>query len=106
MNPSVAVVAGAGPGLGRALAQRFIQGGMRVAMLARDPARLSALAASIGPDARPLACDLTEPDAVAAAPRFAAALVSSTWPRRNSRCARSRRAWRVSSPRRECMSRT
>jgi NAD(P)-dependent dehydrogenase (short-subunit alcohol dehydrogenase family) len=67
MNSSVAVVAGAGPGLGRALARRFIQGGMRVAMLARDPARLSALAASIGPDARPLACDLTDPDAVGAA---------------------------------------
>lgn len=66
MNASVAVVAGAGPGLGRALAQRFSQGGMRVALLARDAARLSTLAASIGPDARPLACDLTDPDAVGA----------------------------------------
>jgi NAD(P)-dependent dehydrogenase (short-subunit alcohol dehydrogenase family) len=67
MNPPVAMVAGAGPGLGRALAQRFSQGGMRVALLARDAARLNALAASIGPDARPLACDLTDPDAVSAA---------------------------------------
>jgi NAD(P)-dependent dehydrogenase (short-subunit alcohol dehydrogenase family) len=64
MKSSVAVVAGAGPGLGRALAQRFIQGGMRVALLARDAARLGALAASIGPDALALACDLTDPDAV------------------------------------------
>jgi len=67
MNPPVAIVAGAGPGLGRALAQRFSQGGMRVALLARDAARLNALAASIGRDARPLACDLTDPDAVSAA---------------------------------------
>jgi NAD(P)-dependent dehydrogenase (short-subunit alcohol dehydrogenase family) len=67
MNRQVAVVAGAGPGLGRALAQRFIQGGMRVALLARDANRLNALAASIGPDARPIACDLTDPGAVGAA---------------------------------------
>ena len=42
MNRPVAVVAGAGPGLGRALAQRFIQGGMRVAVLAREASRLNA----------------------------------------------------------------
>jgi len=66
MNRQVAVVAGAGPGLGRALAQRFIQGGMQVALLARDATRLNALAASIGPDARPIACDLTDPDVVGA----------------------------------------
>ncbi|HEX4584685.1 MAG TPA: SDR family NAD(P)-dependent oxidoreductase [Burkholderiaceae bacterium] len=67
MNQHIAVVAGAGPGLGRALAQRFIQGGMRVALLARDAGRLTALAESLGPDARPLTCDLTHPDAVSAA---------------------------------------
>jgi NAD(P)-dependent dehydrogenase (short-subunit alcohol dehydrogenase family) len=66
MNSPIAVVAGAGPGLGRALAQRFVQGGMRVALLARDAARVSALAASIGPDARPFPCDLGDPDAVRA----------------------------------------
>jgi NAD(P)-dependent dehydrogenase (short-subunit alcohol dehydrogenase family) len=58
------IVAGAGPGLGRALAQRFVQGGMHAALLARDAARLGALADSIGPDARPYPCDLTDPDAV------------------------------------------
>jgi NAD(P)-dependent dehydrogenase (short-subunit alcohol dehydrogenase family) len=67
MNMPVAVVAGAGPGLGRALAQRFVQGGLRVALLARDPRKLNTLAASIGPNAVPIACDLTEPDAVGAA---------------------------------------
>ncbi len=64
MDRPVAVVAGAGPGLGRALAQRFVQGGLRVAMLARDAERLASLAASIGPDARPIGCDLTDPGAV------------------------------------------
>jgi len=67
MTAPVALVAGAGPGLGRALAQRFVKGGMRVALLARDAARLSAMAASIGPDARALPCDLADPDAVGAA---------------------------------------
>jgi NAD(P)-dependent dehydrogenase (short-subunit alcohol dehydrogenase family) len=67
MNMPVAVVAGAGPGLGRALAQRFVQGGLRVALLARDPRKLNTLAASIGPNALPIACDLTEPAAVGAA---------------------------------------
>ena len=67
MNRPVAVVAGAGPGLGHALAQRFVQAGMRVALLARNARRLDALAASVGPDAHPIACDLTEPDAVSAA---------------------------------------
>jgi len=64
MDRPIAVVAGAGPGLGRALAQRFVQGGMRVALLARDASRLASLAASIGSEARALACDLTDPAAV------------------------------------------
>ena len=67
MNQPVAVVAGAGPGLGRALAQRFAQGGLRVALMARNPHKLSALAASVGPNTVPIACDLSEPDAVGAA---------------------------------------
>jgi NAD(P)-dependent dehydrogenase (short-subunit alcohol dehydrogenase family) len=67
MNGQLAVVAGAGPGLGRALAERFARGGMRVALLARDPKKLAAVAASAGPQALPIACDLTDPQAVAAA---------------------------------------
>jgi len=67
MKPPVAVVAGAGPGLGRALAQRFAQGGLRVALLARQSHKLGALAAAIGSNALPIACDLSEPAAVSAA---------------------------------------
>lgn len=67
MNGQVAVVAGAGPGLGRALAQRFAQGGMSVVLLARDPGRLAAVAASAGPQALAIPCDLVDPDAVSAA---------------------------------------
>jgi NAD(P)-dependent dehydrogenase (short-subunit alcohol dehydrogenase family) len=65
MNQEVAVVAGAGPGLGLALAQRFVQAGMRVALLARNAGRLGELAASIGANARPFSCDLGDPDEVA-----------------------------------------
>jgi len=67
VNSGVVVVAGAGPGLGRALAQRFIQSGMRAALLARNEARLRELAALLGGEAWPHACDLTDPGAVAAA---------------------------------------
>src|SRR5258708_9311684 len=67
MTSPVAVVAGAGPGLGRALAQRFAQAGLRVARRARDPGRVQALAAAVGPDTLPIACDLAEPVAVSAA---------------------------------------
>jgi len=67
MNERIAVIAGAGPGLGLALARRFAQGGCRVALMARDSQRLNALAQSVGPGALALACDLTEPAAVAQA---------------------------------------
>jgi NAD(P)-dependent dehydrogenase (short-subunit alcohol dehydrogenase family) len=65
MSREIAVVAGVGPGLGRALAQRLVQGGLQVALLARNVARLGELASSIGPEARPFACDLADPDQVA-----------------------------------------
>jgi NAD(P)-dependent dehydrogenase (short-subunit alcohol dehydrogenase family) len=43
----VALVTGVGPGTGAALVRRFAADGERVAMLARDPARLEKLAAEI-----------------------------------------------------------
>jgi NAD(P)-dependent dehydrogenase (short-subunit alcohol dehydrogenase family) len=63
----VAVVAGAGPGLGLALVQRFQRGGFKVAMMARNEARLQALAGSAGAGVVPIACDLTDAAAVGAA---------------------------------------
>ena len=43
----VAVVAGAGPGNGAALARRFANGGYAVALLARDGAQIASLAKQI-----------------------------------------------------------
>jgi NAD(P)-dependent dehydrogenase (short-subunit alcohol dehydrogenase family) len=43
MTDRVCVVAGVGPGTGTALSRRFAAGGYRVAMLARDAARLAGL---------------------------------------------------------------
>lgn len=61
------VVAGCGPGLGDALARGFAGAGYRVAMLARDTARLERQAAADPERLVPIACDVTSPEAVAAA---------------------------------------
>lgn len=64
-NP-VCVVVGAGPGNGRALAQRFASAGYRVALIARQPEPLQALAAAIdGAIAYP--ADVTDAAAVVGA---------------------------------------
>jgi len=59
----VAVVAGAGPGNGAALARRFADGGYAVALIARDVAKIVDLAAEIE-DAAAYGCDVTDPSAV------------------------------------------
>ncbi len=59
-----ALVVGAGPGLGAALARRFIEGGLKVSVSARDGARLKRLAESVGATAYP--CDATVEAEVAA----------------------------------------
>lgn len=46
-TPRVAVIAGVGPGLGAALAQRFAAGGARVALLARTADYLDTLAGEL-----------------------------------------------------------
>ena len=55
----VAVISGVGPGTGAAIARRFAQGGYRVAMLARNRARLDALAGEI-PGSCGYACDVAD----------------------------------------------
>jgi NAD(P)-dependent dehydrogenase (short-subunit alcohol dehydrogenase family) len=62
----VVVVAGVGPGNGAALARRFAVGGNRVAMLARDKARVDALAADIE-GGQVYACDVADEGSVKAA---------------------------------------
>ncbi len=64
MAKDVALVVGAGPGLGMALARRFVEGGFTVAIASRDRARLGA-SASAG--IHPYACDAGDAASVAAA---------------------------------------
>ena len=64
LEHSVVVVAGASAGMGRAVAQRCAAEGAQVVMLARGAARLGEVAGVVGHDARPIACDLAEPDSV------------------------------------------
>jgi NAD(P)-dependent dehydrogenase (short-subunit alcohol dehydrogenase family) len=65
MSERVCVVTGVGPGTGAALVRRFAAEGFRVAMLARDAARLEALAAEI-PGAAPFPVDVADLDALRA----------------------------------------
>lgn len=68
MSTPVAVIVGAGPGLGSALARRFAAADMAVAVARRNGDKLSALAAEVGGKA--YACDAT--DAAAVEDMFAA----------------------------------
>ena len=65
MKP-LAIVTGVGPGTGSSLVRRFVAGGYQVAMIARDVARLDALAAEL-PDAFAMPCDVTDTAALHAA---------------------------------------
>ncbi|MEQ8587063.1 MAG: SDR family NAD(P)-dependent oxidoreductase [Thalassobaculaceae bacterium] len=55
MSEKVALIVGAGAGLSAALARKFASGGYAVALAARDPGKLSELAAETG--AKAYACD-------------------------------------------------
>jgi NADP-dependent 3-hydroxy acid dehydrogenase YdfG len=62
MKP-LAIVTGVGPGTGAAVARRFAEGGYRVAMLARNADRLSALEKEI-PDSIAVPCDVADAPAL------------------------------------------
>lgn len=63
MGQPICVVTGVGPGTGTALARRFAHGGYRLALLARNEQRLSALAKEL-PGAHPYPCDVSDPSQV------------------------------------------
>lgn len=62
----LALITGVGPGTGAALVRRFSEGGYRVAMLARDAARLHALEAEVS-NTIAVPCDVTDAVALAKA---------------------------------------
>ena len=62
-----AVITGASKGIGAAVARRFVQEGVRVALLARHVAPLEALFAELGPRAIAHSCDVTDSAAVTTA---------------------------------------
>jgi NAD(P)-dependent dehydrogenase (short-subunit alcohol dehydrogenase family) len=61
------VITGAGTGLGRALARRFVADGETVALMGRRRAKLDAVAAELGERACVIECDVGQPDSVRAA---------------------------------------
>lgn len=64
-NAPICLLTGAGPGTGAAIAHRFARGGYRVAMLARNKARLKELAGGIE-GATGYVCDVADAEALAA----------------------------------------
>ncbi|MBY0338139.1 MAG: SDR family NAD(P)-dependent oxidoreductase [Acetobacteraceae bacterium] len=64
LEGATAVIVGAGSGLSASLARRFTAGGLRVALAARNAAKLDALCAETG--ARAFAADAADPASVAA----------------------------------------
>ncbi|HEY1075648.1 MAG TPA: SDR family oxidoreductase [Fontimonas sp.] len=63
----VIVITGAGIGLGRALARRFVADGDQVVVLGRTVAKVEAVAAELGPRALAAQCDVASPASVKAA---------------------------------------
>lgn len=63
----VALVTGAGSGIGAAVARRFVDDGMSVGLLDRDGDAASRVAGTLGPSAVALRCDVAVPEDVEAA---------------------------------------
>jgi NAD(P)-dependent dehydrogenase (short-subunit alcohol dehydrogenase family) len=69
-RPKVAAVVGVGPGLGRAVAQRFARGGLGVALMARRDESLRPVQAELAAEgrvSRSFACDAADESSVGAA---------------------------------------
>jgi NAD(P)-dependent dehydrogenase (short-subunit alcohol dehydrogenase family) len=62
-----AVVTGGAQGFGKAITQRFLQSGARVAIWDRDTALAQKTAKALGAEVHAVACDVAEPASVAAA---------------------------------------
>lgn len=62
-----ALVTGASRGIGAAICRALVADGLLVHALARDGAALDALAAALGPNLRPLVCDVLDSTAIMAA---------------------------------------
>ena len=59
-----AIVTGGAQGFGKAIAQRFVRSGARVALWDRDIALAQQTAAALGPAAIAMSCDVADPGAV------------------------------------------
>lgn len=64
---NVAVITGAALGIGRAMAKRFADAGMKVAMLDVDEPNLKETAAQLGDSGLPIICDVSDVSALEAA---------------------------------------
>jgi NADP-dependent 3-hydroxy acid dehydrogenase YdfG len=69
IEKSTILITGASSGIGLATASTAIELGARVALIARRADRLSEIATRLGPDAMPVACDVTPPRSHAACKR-------------------------------------
>lgn len=63
----IIVITGAGDGLGRTLARRFVADGDSVVLLGRTLSKVQAVAEELGAAAMAVACDVSSPDSVRAA---------------------------------------
>jgi NADP-dependent 3-hydroxy acid dehydrogenase YdfG len=93
----VAVVTGAGSGIGRAVAVELAEHGWRVALAGRRAAQLEETAAAIGADALAHPCDVTDPAAGRAPLRRHRGAVGPRGPPLQQRRASPRRSsrWRT-----------